>query len=45
LTKPWDDDEGMPQREAAEYIDYSPSWVSNQTRDWEKGKLEVEINT
>jgi hypothetical protein len=38
-TKPWAPDHiGMTQRDAAELVDYSDSWVSDTVRDWKKGE-------
>lgn len=43
LTKPWSDDEGLTQVDAASYLDYTSSWVSHRRREWENGDLEIEV--
>jgi len=45
LTKPWDDDAGVTQVEAADLIDYGPSWISKRRREWANGDLNVEIKS
>lgn len=45
LTQPWDDGAGMSQREASKYVDYSRTWVSERSRLWEEGDLDVELDT
>jgi len=37
-VKPWDDESGMSQEEAASLVDYSGSWVGNRVREWKKGQ-------
>jgi len=36
-VKPWDNDGGMSQKDAAELVDYSESWVGNRVREWRDG--------
>jgi len=36
-VKPWDDDDGMTYREAADLIDYSHQWVGERVRQWKNG--------
>jgi energy-coupling factor transporter ATP-binding protein EcfA2 len=36
--KPWSDDDGMSQADAAELTDYSDSWVGDRAREWDKGQ-------
>jgi hypothetical protein len=36
-VQPWDDEEGMTYREAAQLSDYSHHWVGERVRDWESG--------
>jgi hypothetical protein len=45
LTKPWNDDDGMSQREASKYVDYSRTWVSERSRLWKEGELEFQLDT
>ncbi len=37
-VKPWSDDDGMSQTEAASLVDYSSSWVGDRVREWESGE-------
>lgn len=37
-VKPWADDRGMTQADAASLTDYSQSWVSDKVSNWEKGE-------
>lgn len=37
-VKPWSDDEGMTQVDAADLVGYSASWVSKRMREWHKGR-------
>lgn len=37
-VKPWADDRGMTQAEAATLTDYSQSWVSDKVENWRKGE-------
>jgi hypothetical protein len=36
-VQPWDEFNGMTQRDAAKLIDYSEGWVSNTIQDWRDG--------
>lgn len=36
-VKPWADDRGMTQAEAASLTDYSQAWVSDKVQNWRKG--------
>lgn len=36
-VKPWSDDRGMTQAEAATLTDYSQAWVSDKVQNWRKG--------
>jgi hypothetical protein len=44
LTQPWSDTEGMSQREAAKYVDYSRTWVGERTQLWEEDDLDFQID-
>ena len=37
-VKPWSDERGISQRDAAELIEYSRGWVSDRVQEWKKGK-------
>lgn len=37
-VKPWADDRGMTQSDAAALTDYSQSWVSDKVENWRKGE-------
>jgi len=37
-VKPWSDESGMSQSEAAALVDYSSSWVGDRVREWESGE-------
>lgn len=36
-VKPWTDDRGMTQKDAASLTDYSQAWVSDKVQNWRKG--------
>lgn len=36
-VKPWDEERGMTQREAAKLIDYSRRWVGERAQEWSEG--------
>jgi len=43
LTKPWDDDDGMTIREAAEHIPFSRQFVTRRKQMWRDGELDPRI--
>jgi len=43
-VKPWDDEEGMNYREAAELTPYSSSWVGDRVKEWRSGQHRELLN-
>ena len=43
LTKPWDDDDGMSIRDAAEHIPFSRQFVTRRKQMWRAGELDPRI--
>ena len=43
LVKPWADQAGLSQTDAADVVGYSQTWVSDRCSEWEKGQLEPEM--
>lgn len=37
-VRPWEPDAGLTQREAAQLVDYSKSWVSDRVQEWKMGE-------
>jgi hypothetical protein len=37
-VKPWDENRGMSQVDAAGLVDYSRGWVQNRIKEWEQGE-------
>jgi energy-coupling factor transporter ATP-binding protein EcfA2 len=37
-VKPWSDEDGMSQADAAELVEYSGSWVGDRVREWRRGE-------
>jgi hypothetical protein len=38
LCEPWDDEAGLSYGDAADYVDYSSSWVGDRVREWSDGE-------
>jgi len=43
MTKPWDDDDGMTIREAAEHIPFSRQFITRRKQMWRDGELDPRI--
>jgi hypothetical protein len=37
-VKPWNDDLGVPQRDAGDIVGYSAGWVNDRVREWRNGQ-------